>query len=117
MKKLIEEINAIKELKKWSDIELSHRLGKSDGYISSLKQRPVTTETQLKIMAELEKLKAPKPIPKVVPRPERTTPPQAQAPIIMEVQQPPSTTPLERIIFLQWILVVVLIGVLVLKSL
>ena len=115
MKKLIEEINAIKELKKWSDIELSHRLGKSDGYISSLKQRPVTTETQLKIMAELEKLK--EPVTKVVPRQERPTPPQAQAPIIMEVQQPPSTTPLERIIFLQWILVVVLIGVLVLKSL
>ena len=55
MKKLIEEINTVKELNKWTDIELSHRLGKSDGYISSLKHRPVTTETQVKIIAEVGK--------------------------------------------------------------
>ena len=113
MKKLIEEINTIKELNKWTDVELSHRLGKSDGYISSLKHRPVTTETQNKIIAELEKFKAPQ-TPKVVPRSERQ--PKIETPPII-IEQPPSTTPLERIIFLQWILVVVLIGVLVLKSL
>ena len=113
MKKLIEEINTIKELNKWTDIELSHRLGKSDGYISSLKHRPVTTETQAKIIAELEKLKAPQ-TPKVVPRSERQ--PKIEVPPII-IEQPPTHTPLERTILIQWIIIVVLIMVLIFKSL
>lgn len=108
MKKLIEEINTIKELNKWTDIELSHRLGKSDGYISSLKHRPVTTETQNKIISELEKFKAPQ-TPKVVPRSERQ--PKTEAPPIIK------QTPLERTILIQWIIIVVLIMVLIFKSL
>ena len=113
MKKLIEEINTIKELNKWTDIELSHRLGKSDGYISSLKHRPVTTETQNKIIAELEKFKAPQ-TPKVVPRYERQ--PKIETPPII-IEQPPTQTPLERTILIQWIIIVVLIMVLIFKSL
>ena len=113
MKKLIEEINTIKELNKWTDIELSHRLGKSDGYISSLKHRPVTTETQVKIIAELEKFKAPQ-TPKVVPRSERQ--PKIETPPII-IEQPPTQTPLERTILIQWIIIVVLIMVLIFKSL
>lgn len=109
MKKLIEEINTIKELNKWTDIELSHRLGKSDGYISSLKHRPVTTETQVKIIAELEKLKVPQ-TPKVVPRSERQ--PKIETPPII-----PTQTPLERTILIQWIIIVVLILVIIFKSL
>lgn len=109
MKKLIEEINIVKELNKWTDIELSHRLGKSDGYISSLKHRPVTTETQNKIIAELEKFKAPQ-TPKVVPRAQRPEPTKAD---LLVAKQ----TPLERTILIQWIIIVVLIMVLIFKSL